>query len=117
MEVKSSLCDDYKEFSELCLLYLDGLNHTDVSLRRPGALHKARWTAKLLYSVKIVPLQHNISSLPRGTITTKQQSEKLHDFVRFVCLIYSSWWDTCTKAVDAVYIHEIVYVIVFHFSI
>ena len=39
--------------------------------------------------------------MPPGTITTKQQSEKLHDFVTFVCLIYSSWWNTCAKAVDA----------------
>ena len=91
----------YKEFSELCLLYLDGLNYTDFSLRRPGALHKARWMANLLYSAKIVLLQHEISSLPPGTITTKQQSGKLRGFVTFVCLIYSSWWNTCAKAVDA----------------
>ena len=64
--------DDYKEFSELCLLYLDGLKYTDFSLKRPSALHKARWMAKLLYSAKIVLLQHEISSLPPGTITTKQ---------------------------------------------
>ena len=93
--------DDYKEFSELCLLYLDGLSNNDVSLKRPGALHKARWMAKLLYSIKIVLLQHTISSLPPGTVTAKQQSEKLGDFVTFVCLIYSSWWNTCTIAVDA----------------
>ena len=93
--------DDYKEFSELCLLYLDGPNSTDLNLKHPGALHKARWMAKLLYSAKIVLLQHEISSLPPGTITTKQQSGKLRDFVTFVCLIYSSWWNTCAKAMDA----------------
>lgn len=93
--------DDYKEFSELCLLYLDGPKEHEFSLKRPGAIHKARWMAKLLYSTKIVLLQQEISALPPGTITTKQQSLKFHDFVTFVCLIYSSWWNTCTKAVDA----------------
>jgi len=92
--------DDYQEFSELCLLYLDGLDR-EFKLRRPGALHKARWMAKLLYSAKIVLLENQISSLPPGTITTKQQSVKLREFVTFVCLIYSSWWNTCATAVDA----------------
>ena len=93
--------NDYKEFSELCLLYLDGLNYTNFSLQRPSALLKARCMAKLLHSTKIVLLQCDISPLPPGTITSKRQHRKLHDFVTFVCLIYSSWWNTCTNAVDA----------------
>lgn len=93
--------DDYKEFSELCLLYLGCTSNPDFNFKCPGAMHKARWMAKLLYSVKIVILQKEISSLPPGTITTKQQLRKLHDFVTFVCLVYSTWWNTCTQAVDA----------------
>ena len=31
--------DHNKEFPELCLLYLDGLNYTDFSLKRTGALY------------------------------------------------------------------------------
>ena len=93
--------DDYKEFAELCLCYLGDPRNKDVNFKRPGALHKARWMAKLLYSIKIVLLQDKICTLPPGTITTKQQSEKLSVFVTFACLIYSSWWNTCAKAVDA----------------
>ena len=39
--------DDYKEFSEACLLYLDGLSYTDFGLKLPGAMYKARCLAKL----------------------------------------------------------------------
>jgi hypothetical protein len=94
--------DDYKEFAELCVLFLDDSSFTDEFIfKRPGALHKARWMAKLLYSAKIVLLEENIRSLPAGTITSRQQTGKLRDFVTFISLIYSSWWNTCTIAVDA----------------
>jgi len=39
--------------------------------------------------------------LPSGSITTKQESAKLHEFVTFVCLVYSSWWNISAAAVDA----------------
>ncbi|KAJ4945458.1 hypothetical protein JOQ06_023143 [Pogonophryne albipinna] len=43
---------DYREFVQLCLVYLgaDSAAHTPVTFQRPGALHKARWMAKLLYT-------------------------------------------------------------------
>ena len=46
---------DYREFVELCLVYLgeDGEGQTPITFQRPGALHKARWMAKLLYTLKL----------------------------------------------------------------
>lgn len=64
--------DDYKEFAELCLYFLCGAP-TQYTFRRPGALHKARWMAKLLYAIKIVCLENQLSMLPPGTVTTKAQ--------------------------------------------
>jgi len=94
--------EDYKEFTELCLLYLDnGDNSRSFNFRRPGAVHKARWMAKVLYAIKMVLLENQISLLPRGTITTSTQPQKLHSFVTFVCLVYSRWWMTSSSAVDA----------------
>jgi len=92
--------DDYKEFSELCLLYLNHFDG-DFKFKRPGAMHKARWMAKLLYSTKIVLLESQIGSLPPGSIATKSQIVKLREFVTFACLIYSPWWNTCATASDA----------------
>lgn len=94
--------EDYKEFTELCLLYLDnGDNSRSFNFRRPGAVHKARWMAKVLYAIKMVLLENQISLLPRGTITTSTQPQKLRSFVTFVCLVYSRWWMTSSSAVDA----------------
>lgn len=41
--------DDYKEFLEMCIVFLGG--KSDISFGRPGALHKARWMAKILYAM------------------------------------------------------------------
>jgi len=92
--------EDYKEFSQLCLLYLDA-NNRESHFRRPGAVHKARWMSKMLYSIKMVLLEEQIRLLPARTITTAAQQTKLRSFVTFVCLIYSAWWTTCRSAVDA----------------
>ena len=94
--------DDYLEFIELCLVFLDGLEEGKViTFRRPGALHKARWMAKLLYSIKICLLEQHIAKLPSGTIVTACQIAKIRDFVNFATLIYSTWWLSCNSAVDA----------------
>ena len=49
--------EDYHQFIQLALVYLgfdEGDDREVISFPRPGALHKARWMAKLIYSLKIV---------------------------------------------------------------
>ena len=50
---------DYNEFVELCMVYLQKKTEQNpaVSFHRPGAMHKARWMAKLIYSIKICLLE------------------------------------------------------------
>ena len=84
--------DDYTKFAELCTLLLDGVEDDSiVTFKRPGALHKARWKAKLLYSIKICLLEKYINQLPTGTIATPQQVAKVREFVNFAKLLYSEW--------------------------
>ena len=59
--------------------------------------------AKLIYALKICLFEHQIKHLPRGTITMAHQVTKIRDFVNFTTLIYSSWWMSCSSAVDAPY--------------
>lgn len=94
--------DDYLEFVELCTVFLDceKEGHT-FTFKRPGALHKARWMAKLIYSIKICLFEEQIHDIPVGTITTRAQTAKVRDFVNFATLIYSTWWMTCSSATDA----------------
>ena len=94
--------DDYLEFVELCLIFLNGFpEERQFSFKQPGAMHRARWMAKAIYSIEIALLQNHIDLLPTGKITSKHQPEKVRDFVTFVTLIYCKWWLQCSVAVDA----------------
>ena len=91
--------DDYLEFVNLTRKFLDP--ETPITFMRPGAMHKARWLAKLLYMIKISLFETAISDLPAGSITSKQQTKKDRKFVHFVTLLFSTWWMKCTCATDA----------------
>lgn len=93
--------DDYREYVELCTVYLNGPTSQLVTFKRPGALHKARWMAKLLYAIKICLFEQQIQQLPAGTVTTQKQVPAVRKFVNFVTLIYSIWWMNCSSVVDA----------------
>ena len=93
--------NDYQELAELCVVFLDGKD--EYNFKQPGALSKARWMAKLIYSIKLCLLETSVQDLPRGTIATKTQALRIRKFVDFCCLVYCSWWFTCTSAVDAPY--------------
>ena len=70
--------DDYKEFADLCLLFLDGEVEEDkVTFKRPGALHKARWMAKLVYSIKICLF---LLQSFHATQKSGHKSERLREF-------------------------------------
>jgi hypothetical protein len=94
--------DDYREFVELCMVFLnDDTPGQPFTFKRPGALHKARWMAKLLYSIKICLFEKQIQKLPHGTVTTLHQVSKIREFVTFSVFIYSCWWMTCSSAADS----------------
>ena len=80
---------DYRELVQLTLLHLS--NGKDVLFSgfiRPGALHNARWMAKLLYSIKLVLLNKKISQLPKGTIFALQQFPKLKRIVQLFVIFH-----------------------------
>lgn len=84
------------------MVFLDGeVAERRVTFKRPGALHKARWMAKLIYSIKICLFKQQIQDLPRGTIMTLQQVSKVRNFVNFAILVYSTWWITTNSMEDA----------------
>lgn len=70
---------DYKELVGLCLLLVTkGSEPVNFKMVYPGALHRARWMAKLIYTLKIVLLSGLIEEqLPRAQIATKSQISKL----------------------------------------
>ena len=86
---------DYKELVQVVILYLDGNNLSDedaVVFHRPGALHKARFMSKLLYSFKIVLLSRKIiSEFDKGSVFGSNQLPKMERFVTFVTFVYIPW--------------------------
>ena len=67
---------DYKELAQLIIMYLDGGN-TLFNIQAPGALHRARWMAKLIYSLKIILLSSKIhQELCRGAIFFQRPGNK-----------------------------------------
>ena len=96
---------DYKELITLTLLYLSDENGKGFTkFQRPGALHKARWMAKLLYTIKMVLLASKINEeLPKGAVFAKNQLPKLIRFVKFAIFCYVPWWSTAPVSSSAPY--------------
>ena len=65
---------------------------------KPGAMHSARWMAKLIYSLEVVLLGSAISELPKGAVCSTSQMEKLKRFMEAMVFIYIPWWLTCSSS-------------------
>ncbi|XP_049316715.1 uncharacterized protein LOC125779407 [Bactrocera dorsalis] len=87
--------DDYMELIELSLL---GLGHSldNVHWRAPGALHRARWMAKLLYAIKIFLFREE-----DVFETTQREKSQLERFVKFRMLVYVKYWFEAPMAANA----------------
>ena len=68
------------------------------SLRRPGALHRARWMAKAIYLLKIELLFRGNEEVLH---LTGRQLQGIQRFNRFVILVYIQSWYSCSLAIDA----------------
>ena len=64
--------NDYKIFYVLCEILLKQKSD-NIHLNQPGALHKARWMAKLLYSIKIILLKNHVFAQPRGSVFNSEE--------------------------------------------
>ena len=101
LTISKKLCrSDYNEMVSLCEIILQKKDRC-TKLLKPGAMHKARWMSKILYAIKMVLLQEQIAELPKGTVATKHQLEKLTEFVIFVCFVYIDWWLKCQSVKTA----------------
>ncbi|KAG0723597.1 hypothetical protein GWK47_042395 [Chionoecetes opilio] len=76
------------ELLELAIRCLDGAL-PKFSLRWPGALHRARWMAKLIYAMKILLFVNQFQLTARETLGLKR-------FTFFVIEVYVSAWFTAS---------------------
>ena len=78
--------DDYKELLQLALLFLgEPLTVADVYIHAPGAFHRARWMAKIIYCLKVFLFRAQFH------LSLRELSD-LREFNIFIMKIYLKTW-------------------------
>ena len=84
--------DDYKELLHLSLLFLG--EKREINLRKPGAMHHARWMFKAIYFLKIYLLRDTFQ-------LTASEKLHFHQICKFIVFIYLKSWNTAPVAIKA----------------
>ena len=71
-----------------------------MKLIHPGACHRARWMAKIIYACKVVFLSDS-DQRANTKILSRGQLPKVERFPRFVMYVYLPWWLTAPVALGA----------------
>ena len=79
-------CDAYRELLELTLLFMGGVPQRGLFFRKPGAIHRARFMARLIYALKIFLFRD------AGFKLTKQEIQGLEKFCVFGVRVYVKSW-------------------------
>jgi hypothetical protein len=89
------LRDDYEELVELSLLALgahpDAANYT---FKFPGANHRARWMARVIYCIKIFLFRKEINLSP-------EMKKKFKTITLIFVLIYGKNWTESSHTIEA----------------
>lgn len=86
--------DDYKELLILTLLFLGETPKHKFKILAPGALHRARWMAKIIYSLKIYLFRQQFE-------LKEEELSSLKQFNLFFTIVYIKNWYTCEVAAAA----------------
>ena len=96
---------DYKELVQLCLLIITkGSEPKNFKMRYPGALHKARWMSKLLYTLKILLLSGQIKEhFQKAETVTSNQKKNWNN------LLFSQFQYMCSGGLFVLYqlVHQL----------
>jgi hypothetical protein len=77
--------EDYKEFLELVIIFLGSIPPRGVHINAPGALHSARWMARIIYSFKMWMFRSQFK-------LKASQQNGLFYFLLFVSDVYMRAW-------------------------
>ncbi len=89
--------DDYKELLELSIIFLGGTPSNGIQFRYPGAVHRARWMSRAIYSLKMWLFRHQFHlQQPSHKTRREAYSQKVWDNLREMCLfttkVYMKYW-------------------------
>ena len=77
--------DDYREMLELCVIFLGGTPERGIHFIAPGALHRARWMARIIYSFKIWFFRRQFK-------LTVSEEKGIFQFLLFIARVYIHAW-------------------------
>lgn len=86
--------DDYRELLELAIITLGSVPQRGVRFMRPGALHRGRWMAKIIYVLKIYLFRSQLS-------LTIREKKEIRRFVNFALFMYIPAWFAAPVAAAA----------------
>lgn len=92
--LKKSYRDDYRELLELVVIFLGGHIQGGNRLRKPGAMHHARWLSKAIYSLKIFILREQFEFY-------EDEFNGIRNVCIFLVRLYVKAWFNCTTAIGA----------------
>ena len=92
--------DDYCELLELSIVFLGGTPPRGIRFRYPGAIHRARWMGRAIYSIKMWLFRNQYEPLQpgktvqksRGLSFTDQIWNHLKEICLFVTAVYIRYW-------------------------
>ena len=84
--------EDYTELVNLVLTILGAKK--GVKFRRPGAIPRARWMAKLIYTLKIWMFRMQFK-------LTKSEEQGIQDLTLFTIIIYKKAWMTALFPIES----------------
>ena len=78
--------DDYLELLELSLIFLGGMPLRGIHFKKPGAVYRARFMARLIYAIKIFLFR------AEGFVLTRKELVNLQNFCIFGVKVYVKSW-------------------------
>lgn len=85
--------EDYKEMLQLSLIFLGdrpGLRPTTTIIKSPGAINRARWMMKIIYSLKICIFRNQLQPFIQNS-----KIDALLEFTSFILRVYIKNWYLC----------------------
>lgn len=86
--------DDYKELLNLAIIFLGGVPEKGISFRAPAGIHRARWMAKSIYSLKIYLFRDQFK-------LTKKEEKSISEICIFTVMVYVKYWFVSSSACKA----------------
>lgn len=80
--------DGYRELLELSIIILGGQPKRGIGILRPGAIHRERWMAKIIYAIKIYLFRNS----DHYRFTASEKSSGVQRFVPFSIWTYIVSW-------------------------